>query len=407
MKVLLFTQCYPPDIGAQSSRIDALVKALLNRKHKVSVITTEPHRFSSGEKIKYKKEEKYSNFEICRIKSGRHNDKFWRRPINYIISMINSLIYSLKLKNNEKYDLIFATSPPITTAVTALICNFFKKSKFILEVRDLWPDSLVDLKIINNKLVINLLFYVEKLLYKKAMLIIVVSEDMRNKIIFKGVNKNKVIVFTNGIDKEFILENTDIKRKNALRKKYKLPLTKTIISYVGNIGVSQALKIVVKAAEKTGLDILFLIVGEGLEKKQLLKMSKEKKLSNKILFLNGMPRNKIIDIYRLSDILFLQLKNINLFKGAIPSKIFEYLGSGLPIIYGLNGIVVDILNESENGIRIKPECEEDLVEAIKIIRNKYNLYLEKAKRGRDFAIKHYLREKIMNDYVKFIENSIK
>jgi glycosyltransferase involved in cell wall biosynthesis len=213
MKVLLFTQCYPPDIGAQSSRIDALVKALLNRYHKVRVITTEPHRYSAGEKIEYKKEEKYSNFEICRIKSGKHNDKFWRRPINYIISMINSLIHSLKLKNKEKYDLIFATSPPITTAVTAFICNIFKKSKFILEVRDLWPDSLVVLKIINNKLVISLLFYIEKLLYKKAMLIIVVSEDMRNKIISKGVNKNKIIVFTNGIDKEFILENTDIKRK--------------------------------------------------------------------------------------------------------------------------------------------------------------------------------------------------
>jgi len=407
VKILLFTQHYPPDIGAHAFRMAALVKALLKKGHKISVITTEPHRYDLKEKIQFKKYEKDKKLEICRIKGGKHNDKFWRRPINYIIFMVNSLIYSLKLKNNERYDLVFATSPPITSAATAVICAFFKKTKFILDIRDLWPDTLVELKIFKNKLIIAFLTYIEKLLYRRANSIITISEDIKDRIILKGVEKDKVVVFTNGLDKEFISENIDIEKKNALRNKYKLLLNKTIISYVGNIGISQALKIMVEAAEKTGEDILFLIVGEGLEKKQLLKIREEKKLSKKILFLNGMPRDKIIDIYYLSDILFLQLKDLDIFKGAIPSKIFEYLGSGVPIIYGLNGVGADVLKESGNGIKIRPESDENLVEAIKIIKNKYNLYIKKAKKGRDFAIKHYLREEIMNDYVKFIENSIK
>jgi len=407
MKILLFTQHYPPDIGAHAFRMAALVKALLKRGHKISIITTEPHRYDLKEKVQFKKYEKNSKLEIYRIKGGKHNDKFWRRPVNYIIFMVNSLIYSLKLKNNEGYDLVFATSPPITSAVTAAICAFFKKTKFILEVRDLWPDTLIYLKIFKNKLIINFLTYIEKLLYRRANLIIVISKDIKDRIILKGVNKDKVAVFTNGLDKEFILKNINIKEKNALRNRYKSPLNKTIVSYVGNIGISQALKTVIKAAEKTEENILFLIVGEGLEKKHLLKMSEEKKLSGKILFLNGMPRDKIIDIYYLSDILFLQLKDLDIFKGAIPSKIFEYLGSGLPVIFGLKGTGADVLKESGNGIKIRPECDEDLVEAIKIIKNKYNLYIKKAKKGRDFAIKHYLREEIMLDYVIFIENSIK
>jgi len=101
------------------------------------------------------------------------------------------------------------------------------------------------------------------------------------------------------------------------------------------------------------------------------------------------------------------VENINIFEGAIPSKIFEYLGSGVPIIYGLNGAGADILKKSGNGVKIRPENDEDLIEAINTIKNEYNLYIKKAKKGRDFAIKHYLREEIMNGCVKFIENSIK
>ena len=126
-------------------------------------------------------------------------------------------------------------------------------------------------------------------------------------------------------------------------------------------------------------------------------------MDNKILFLDALPRDKIKDIYQLSDILFLQLKDLTIFNRTIPSKIFEYLGSGLPIIYGLNGIAANILKESGNGIKIKPECDDDLVGAVKTIKNKYDFYVERAKKGRDFVIKNYMREAIMKNYVDTLE----
>lgn len=405
MKILLFTQCYPPDIGAQAFRMEALVRALLKRDHKVSVITAEPHRYDLKEKIQFKKYEKDSKLEIYRVRGGKNNDTFWRRPVNYFIFMVNSLIYSLKLTPTGRgYDLIFATSPPITSAVTAFICAFLKKKDFILEVRDLWPDTLVDLKIFKNKLIINFLVYIEKILYMKAKLIVVVSEAFKNKIVAKGVNENKIVTFSNGLDKEFILQNVDIKTKNIFREQYNIPPKKIIISYVGNVGISQNLETIIGAAEKTeDNNILFLVVGEGLEKKRLLRLVKERHLDNKILFLDGLPRDKIKDIYRLSDILFLQLKGLIIFNRTIPSKIFEYLGSGVPIIYGLNGVAADILKESGNGIKIKPECDEDLVGAIKAIKDEYNLYVGMAKKGREFVIKNYMREEIMKNYVNTLE----
>lgn len=405
MKILLFTQYYPPDIGAQAFRMEVLVKALLKRDHKVSVITAEPHRYDLKEKIQFKKYEKDSKLEIYRIRGGKNNDTFWRRPVNYFIFMVNSLIYSLKLTHTGGgYDLIFATSPPITSAVTAFICAFLKKKDFILEVRDLWPDTLVDLKIFKNKLIINFLVYIEKILYRKAKLIVVVSEAFKIKITDKGVSENKIVTFPNGLDKEFVLENVAIKRKNAFREEYNIPKDKIIVSYVGNVGISQNLKIIIGAAEKIkDNNILFLVVGEGLEKRRLLRLAKEKHLDNKILFLDALPRDKIKDIYQLSDILFLQLKDLIIFKRTIPSKIFEYLGSGLPIIYGLNGIAANILKDSGNGIKIKPECDEDLVRAVKTIKNKYDFYMGRAKKGRDFVIENYMREAIMKNYVNTLE----
>lgn len=405
MKILLFTQYYPPDIGAQAFRMEVLVKALLKRDHKVSVITAEPHRYDLKEKIQFKKYEKDSKLEIYRIRGGKNNDTFWRRPVNYFIFMVNSLIYSLKLTHTGGgYDLIFATSPPITSAVTAFICAFLKKKDFILEVRDLWPDTLVDLKIFKNKLIINFLVYIEKILYRKAKLIVVVSEAFKIKITDKGVSENKIVTFPNGLDKEFVLENVAIKRKNAFREEYNIPKDKIIVSYVGNVGISQNLKIIIGAAEKIkDNNILFLVVGEGLEKRRLLRLAKEKHLDNKILFLDALPRDKIKDIYQLSDILFLQLKDLIIFKRTIPSKIFEYLGSGLPIIYGLNGIAANILKDSGNGIKIKPECDEDLVGAVKTIKNKYDFYMGRAKKGRDFVIENYMREAIMKNYVNTLE----
>lgn len=405
MKILLFTQYYPPDIGAQAFRMEVLVKALLKRDHKVSVITTEPHRYDLKEKIQFKKYEKDSKLEIYRIRGGKNNDTFWRRPVNYFIFMVNSLIYSLKLTHTGGgYDLIFATSPPITSAVTAFVCAFLKKKDFILEVRDLWPDTLVDLKIFKNKLIINFLVYIEKILYRKAKLIVVVSEAFKIKITDKGVSENKIVTFPNGLDKEFVLENVAIKRKNAFREEYNIPKDKIIVSYVGNVGISQNLKIIIGAAEKIkDNNILFLVVGEGLEKRRLLRLAKEKHLGNKILFLDALPRDKIKDIYQLSDILFLQLKDLIIFKRTIPSKIFEYLGSGLPIIYGLNGIAANILKDSGNGIKIKPECDEDLVGAVKTIKNKYDFYMGRAKKGRDFVIENYMREAIMKNYVNTLE----
>ena len=403
MKILLFTQHYPPDIGAQAARMKALVRAALDKGHKVTIITGEPNRYRTENKIKYEKIEKNINLDIYRIHVREHKDIFWRRSINYVSFMINSLICALKLKRG-KYDVAVTTSPPITTAVTALAFAYFKRLNFVLEVRDLWPDTLVQLNVFKNKIIINFLKYVERTLYKNAKLITIVSDGFKKHIAEKGITEDKIYTFTNGIDREFILPDSDIKIKNILRKKYKIPGNKTIVSYVGNVGISQNLETVVDSVEKIENDVIFLIIGEGLEKRRLLRLVKERHLDNKILFLDALPRDKIKDIYRLSDILFLQLKDLIIFKRTIPSKIFEYLGSGLPVIYGLNGIAADILKKSGNGIKIKPECDDDLVNAINAIKDEYGLYVERAKKGREFVKKYYMRDGIMQDYIEALEN---
>jgi len=406
MKILLFTQHYPPDIGAQAARMKALVKAALDKDHKVTIITGEPNRYNTENKIRYEKIEKKINLEIYRIRVREHKDIFWKRSINYVSFMINSLICALKLKG-EKYDVVITTSPPITAAVTAFVFAYFKRLNFVLEVRDLWPDTLVQLNVFKNKVIISFLKYVERTLYKNAKLITIVSDGFKKHIAEKGITEDKIYTFTNGIDGEFILPDSDIKIKNILRKKYKIPGNKTIVSYVGNVGISQNLETVIGSLEKIENDVTFLIIGEGLEKRRLLRLVRERHLESKILFIDALPRDKIKDIYRLSDILFLQLKDLIIFNRTIPSKIFEYLGSGLPIIYGLNGIAANILKDSGNGIKIKQENSEDLATAIRTIKIKYDFYLIWAKKGKEFVAKYYMRDKIMQDYIEAIESLIR
>jgi glycosyltransferase involved in cell wall biosynthesis len=409
MRVLLFTQYYPPDTGAQAFRMEGLVKAFLKRNHRVSIITSKAHRYSLlDNKTQFNQYESNSNLEIYRLRSGGKNDIFWRRPVNYLLFMLNSLAKSLKLTHyNKSYNVIIATSPPITSALTAYICAFLRKKDFVLEVRDLWPETLVDLGIFKNKLIINILVYVEKILYKKAKLIIIVSKAFRSKISNKGIDNSKIFEFTNGLDKQFVLKDINEKEKKQIRDKYNIHKEKYVISYVGNVGISQHLKILVETAEKIKNDrLIFLIVGEGLEKKKLLKASKELGLESKIIFIEGVPRKFIKEIYNLSDILFLQLKDIEIFNRTIPSKIFEYLGSGKPIIYGLNGIAADILKESGNGIKIRPENSDDLKKAIDEITDNYEHYIEKAKKGREYVVKNYSKEDIMEKYVMTLENII-
>ncbi len=336
MKILIFTQHYPPDLGAQSFRIEALVEALIKREHHVSIITSRPHRYDIQENIKFKEYEKHTNLEVFRIKGGKKNDTFLRRPLNYLTFMFNSFLCSLKIKfNTLENNLILATSPPITAAVAALIVCMLKKEKFVLEVRDLWPDTLIELAIFKNKLIIRLLKYIEKTLYQRADLIISVTQDIKNKIIKKGISENKIKVFTNGLDKDFVLDNSIKEIKKEIRKKYNLPENSFIISYIGNIGISQRLEILIEAAKKyIDKNIVFLFVGDGLEKKKILKLSKDNHVEKNVIFIPPLPREKVKEIYELTDILFLQLRKLPVFEGAIPSKIFEYLGSGKPIIYG-------------------------------------------------------------------------
>lgn len=406
MKVLIFTQHYPPDVGAQSYRMEAIVKSLSNRNHEVTIITSEPHRYSIlDNKTKFSIYEKDLNLDIYRIKAGKRNDIFLKRPLNYLLFMINSWLCAINITHSKgNFDLILASSPPITSALTACIFSLFKKIYFVFEVQDLWPEVLVELKIFKNRLIINFLKYIEKKLYQKASLIIVVSEAFKDKIIDKVGKYKKIHSFPIGLDKEFILNNISNNDKNMLREKYSLPKEMVIVCYTGNIGISQNLETLVEAAKemKEG-NVLFLVVGEGLEKKKLLKISKELKIDNKIIFLNWLFKDSIKEIYTLSDILFLQLKNIEAFKLTIPSKIFEYLGSGKPIIYGLDGIAAEILRASGNGIRVKPENSNELVKSIDEIINNYDIYSDKAKEGRDFVIKNFLRDKIMDKYVKILE----
>jgi glycosyltransferase involved in cell wall biosynthesis len=399
MKVLIITQHYPPDLGASAFRLKALTNELIKRNHEVTVLTATPNRYSS---LKVE-EDKNVEEKIIRIpvKTGKDSA---------LAQILRQLNFYLKMKKAAKglckeneFDIVIASSPPFLIGVAGISLKKYVK-KLIIEIRDLWPDTVVDLgKAKESNPIIKIMRHYEKKMYKTADKIVTVLPFMNDRIASKGIQREKLITFTNGLDKylmEEIEEWSDKKRE--ARERLKIDANKFIISYVGNVGLGQNLEIFAKAAKKIR-NVDFFIVGDGSDKARLLEMAKGVK---NIHFIPPVPREQVPIYYAVSDVLFIHLANVKLFTDSLPSKTFEYAVSNRPIIYGLDGLSAEILDNCHAGIRIKRENEVELIEAINKIRRNYEHYQRLATEGKRYVVENYLRDEIVKKYVDFLEKII-
>lgn len=377
MKILIISFYYEPDLGACSFRASSFVYALkkhIDKDDIIEVITTIPNRYSSF-KVKSNEIQRNGNVIIKRIKVPQHKSGFYDQAKSFFIYFIETLRYV----NKGKYDIVFATSSRLFSAFLGAIIARRKKIPLYLDIRDIFVDTLKSV-LIGSKLryVIPIFQYVEKFTMKSAYKINLISEGFGQY--FKERYQKEYSFFLNGIDEDFL-------NSNFYNSKPISP-DKIIFTYAGNIGEGQGLeKIIPKIAGKYK-NIEFYIIGDGGAKNTLREHTAH--LENVKLF-NPIRRSELIEFYKNSNILFLQLNNYDAFTKVLPSKLFEYAATYKPIIAGVDGYAREFLEKYLPDTLIYNPCDfEDF--CYKYNNFKWNIDIEKRK----IFIAQFSKSKIMD-----------
>lgn len=391
MKIILLIDNFSPDVGASSFRFEAIVKELSNQGNKVEIIASYPNRI----KNKNFKEFKYKNIKIKRLKNRNHNKNIINSAINYFLYFIKSI--KLGLKISKKSDLIIATSPQLLVGISGAVISFINRKPFLLDVRDLWPDIVLDMNVMKkSNPIYKVLKILENFMYRTSDFVVYNSPGFEEYLNSKKNIKKKELI-TNGLDNYILDSFRNKKPKIISKRKYK-------ILYAGNIGIAQNLKILIKLAEKLESKVEITLIGHGSQEKEIKKEIKEKKLEN-IKIKKAVPREQLFEEYEGADILFLHLKNIEMFKKTIPSKIFEYLATRKPIIYGLEGVGKRILMEEFN---VKYCFKQDDLESlsnvfVKLVNDiENNKYITPDLKKLE---KNYSRTNLSKNYAKIINDN--
>ncbi|KKI89240.1 hypothetical protein WQ54_27145 [Bacillus sp. SA1-12] len=356
MKIVYITQHFPPEIGAAQGRAYDMSKNLSILGHDLLVLTSFPNSSSTNKLFKKETINDLKVYRSFRIKDTKTSSI--RRLANYLSFMISSTFSGLLAK---KPDIIYATSPQLFQGVTGYLLSRIHRAKFVFEVRDLWVDFAELLGQFNNKKLLNLARKLETFLYKKADLIVVVTNGYKSRLIEQGIPEQKIIVIPNGVDPSSI---KPYKKDPAIKKEYGIE-DKFLVLYTGNIGAAQGLQTVIAAAEQLKDDpsVFFLFIGEGVEKAALKQQAEVSQLKN-ILFLDSKKKDELTAFYHAADIGIVSLKKHPLFEITIPSKVFDYMAVSLPVLIGVDGEAREIVEKNQAGFYFEPENTADFLRVL-------------------------------------------
>lgn len=385
MKILLLSAYFPPDTGSASHLFYELGCELVKRGHDVKVVTSFPSYHPTGDLSKYRRKifmkEDKEGMEVLRIKVPKfpRHTPFARALWQFTLAFL-FIFPSLRIK---EIDVIIVYSPPLTLGITAWILSRLRKAKFILNVQDLFPQSVIDLGILRNKLLIRFFEAMEKFVYKKANFITVHSEGNKEHVVSKGKEPEKVFVIPNWVDVSFLKPG---KKDNEFSKKYNLD-GKFIVSFAGVLGYSQDIDIILDSAKKLERykDIVFVIVGDGVEKPRLIRKAEEMKLKN-VRFLPMQPRHVYPQVIQASDVSLATLHSF-VKTPVVPSKILSIMAIGKPVISAmdLNGDAPKLIEEAKCGFAILPEDPDLLAEKILELYKNKELRETLGRNGRKYA----------------------
>ena len=403
MKILFFSHYFPPEGNAPASRTYEHCVRWAKAGHDVTVITCVPNVPNGvpyeGYRNRFRSQrETIDGINVIRVWTFlAPNSGFARRILNYLSYMVMAVMAGLFVKRPK---IVIATSPQFFCGWAGVIVQFLRRLPFVLEIRDIWPESVTAVGAIKVGFVIRLFEWLEKKMYLSADHIVTVGKGYRDNVTSKVDVGDRISVIYNGVDgDQFSPQPVDAE----FRRRYGMQ-DRFLCSYVGTIGMAHGLETVLNAAEilkEAGRDdIGFLLVGDGARREWLEQDAADRGLSDLVKFTGRLDKSEMPGVSSSSDTLLVHLRQCDLFTTVIPSKIFETMAMQRPIIMGVRGESAEIVERAVAGIQMEPGNVDSLLNCLDRLSSDRELYESLTSNGRRFVLEEFSRDTFAADYLK-------
>lgn len=406
--ILFLTHYFSPEGNAPASRVHEMCKRWVREGRRVTVITCAPNvpdgRVYEGYRNRLTQTEIIDGIRVIRVWTFiAANKGTVLRMVNYVSYMFSAALRALFL---ERPDVIIATSPQLFCGWAGVITSWTRFRPLILEMRDLWAESIVTLTSVTPGPLLRALEWLEFRMYGCAPNIVTVGEGYTRQLVERGVPAERITIITNGVDRElFAPRPRDLELATRLGVEGRF-----VCSYIGTVGMASGLEVVVRAGLKLRnrgrRDIVFLVVGDGATRESLQARVAQLGLDNVIL--TGREPKALIPAYlSISDCSLVHLRRAPLYTTVLPSKIFEAAYMKRPIVLGVEGEAARVVTASGGGICIEPDNDDQLIDAVERLADDPALRERLGQAGHDYVVLHYDRDRLAGDYLDLIDRVLK
>jgi glycosyltransferase involved in cell wall biosynthesis len=400
MEVLLIHQGFVSPDDAGGTRHFELGRRAIDQGHQFTVVASDI-RYFTGQRVTRSRElngEVVEGLRVIRTYTyPTLHGSFVGRLLSFVSFAFTSIWAALRVR---KVDLVMGTSPPIFQAVSAWLVAFIRRRPFLLEIRDLWPEFVIDMGFLKNRLLIRFSRWIERFLYRRATHLLVNSPAYVDYLLEKGVPREKITLLPNGSDPEMFdpaFDGGEMRRNLGLDGRF-------IVVYAGVIGLANDLDVLIDAAVELQSDpcICFLVVGDGKERKRLQSRAESLKLAN-VLFAGAQPKSEMRRFLASADACVAILRGIRMFSMTYPNKVFDYMAAGRPILLAIDGAIREVVETAQAGIYVPPSSPETLAEAVRYFLHHREETKAMGQRGRLYVEKHFNRADQSRQFVRLLE----
>lgn len=407
-RVLYLSHYFPPEGNAPATRVHAFCRRWVRRLPiplAATVITCAPNVpdgvVYDGYRNRLSQREVIDGIDVIRVWTYlAPNAGTVRRILNYLSFMLSATVRAMFI---ARPDVVIATSPQFFCGWAGVFVSWLRWCPFVLEIRDIWPESIVAVGAMREGRAVRFLEWLELRMYAAANHVVTVGDGYRRQLIAKGVADERITLITNGIDSDRLRPQAP---DESLRSRFN-PDGRFICSYIGTIGMAAGLDVIVEAAEslrRVGRrDVRFLVVGDGATREVLANQVRDGGLEDLVTVTGRQPKESIPGFLSISDCCLVHLRKTALFETVLPSKIFEAAALERPIIMGVGGFAAQLIRDAECGICIEPENAGELVAAIDTLRADPALRAELGKRGRTNLSSRYDVDRLADDYARLLQ----
>jgi len=402
MRIHFLSQYFPPEMGAPAARVSELARAWAGLGHEVTVLTGLPNHPTGVVPPEYRGRPYFvESRDGCRVVRmwlyATPNKGVYRRSASFASFLGSALAMGPWL--TERPDVLVATSPQLLCGAAGLAMSELRRVPFVLDVRDLWPQSAVELGALKSRALVRALEGVERTMYRRARRVVVVSEEFVDHVAAAGVPREHIVFVPNGVDAQGALAAAAEAPPEARAR----PGVFTA-SYVGTHGMAHGLDRIVRVAERFRDDasVRFLFVGEGAEKERVRALARQLGLGN-CTFLSAVPREAVASVYRASDACLVPLIDRKVFDTVLPSKLFEIMAMERPVLLSGGARARRLVEEAGAGLCTGAENVDGIEAAVRRLQADPGLRAQMGRRGAEYVRAHYDRRVLAARYVGLLE----